>query len=427
MTEQDKSAIPQPPAAIANPQRRSLLRGAGLFGGGLLAGGLGAGAWFGKLAKPVDPAQQVVPYRGRHQAGITTPAAQEAIFIALDVLAKDRQGLQATLQLLTERIAFLTQGGPAPVDHPKMPPPDSGLLGSNISADGLSITVAAGASLFDQRFGLQAQRPRQLSQMQAFANDALDASWCDGDLLLQCCANSRETVIHAVRDIIKHSPDKLAARWKMDGFLPAGAVRHSSTPINLFGFKDGTGNPDTADAAQMDALVWVDDKDKEPAWAKGGSYVAIRLIRFTLEQWDRTPLGEQQGIFGRDKASGAPLGKAHEFDDPGFAADPHGQQVPLDSHMRRAEPRQHGRHDARLLRRSYSYSLGLTKSGQLDMGLVFICFQSNLQTGFIATQHRLDGEPLEEYIKPFGGGYFFALPGVSGSDYLGASLLQAAG
>jgi deferrochelatase/peroxidase EfeB len=66
--------------------------------------------------------------------------------------------------------------------------------------------------------------------MPAFPNDALDAAWCDGDLLLQCCANSRETVIHAVRDIIKHCPDKLAARWKMDGFLPAAAVRHAAPP-----------------------------------------------------------------------------------------------------------------------------------------------------------------------------------------------------
>jgi deferrochelatase/peroxidase EfeB len=93
----------------------------------------------------------------------------------------------------------------------------------------------------------------------------------------------------------------------------------------------------------------------------------------------------------------------------------------------RAVPRLHGRHDARLLRRSYSYSLGLTKSGQLDMGLVFVAFQANLQTGFVATQQRLNGEPLEEYIKPFGGGYFFALPGVEAGGYLGQSLLAAAG
>ena len=426
MTQQDKHT-PQPAVSgQPDPQRRNLLRGAGLFGGGMLAGGLGVGAWWQQRASR-DPATEQVPFNGVHQAGVTTPTPQEAIFIAFDVLARDRQGLQETLQLLTRRIAYLTRGGPAPVDAPKLPPPDSGLLGDTVAPDGLTITVALGAALFDGRFGLQALRPKHLTQMPAFPNDALDAAWCDGDLLLQCCANSRETVIHAVRDIIKHCPDKLAARWKMDGFQPAAAVRHGSTPINLLGFKDGTGNPDAADSTQMDALVWVGDKDGEPAWARGGSYAVVRLIRFTMEQWDRTPLGEQQGIFGRDKHSGAPLGKQQEFDDPHFAADPHGQQVPLDSHMRRAEPRQHGRHDAKLMRRSYSYSLGLTKSGQLDMGLVFVSFQANLQTGFIATQQRLNGEPLEEYIKPFGGGYFFALPGVEAGGYLGQSLLAAAG
>jgi len=60
------------------------------------------------------------------------------------------------------------------------------------------------------------------------------------------------------------------------------------------------------------------------------------------------------------------------------------------------------------------------------MGLLFLAFQQDVKTGFEAIQNRLNGEPLEEYIKPIGGGYFFALPGVPDRDsYLGQSLLRS--
>jgi deferrochelatase/peroxidase EfeB len=40
-------------------------------------------------------------------------------------------------------------------------------------------------------------------------------------------------------------------------------------------------------------------------------------------------------------------------------------------------------------------------------------------------QNRLKGEPLEEYILPVGGGFFFMLPGVAGSDrFLGDQLVD---
>ena len=67
-------------------------------------------------------------------------------------------------------------------------------------------------------------------------------------------------------------------------------------------------------------------------------------------------------------------------------------------------------------------ALGLV-AGQLDQGLAFVSFQRSLADGFLAVQGRLNGEPLEEYIRGEGGGFFFALPGAQPGGHLGDGLL----
>ncbi len=96
---------------------------------------------------------------------------------------------------------------------------------------------------------------------------------------------------------------------------------------------------------------------------------------------------------------------------------------PLDSHIRLAPPQTPG--SRQTLRHGFNDSRGRTRAGQLDLGLLFACFQNDLDEGVIAIQRRLDGKPLEEYIEPFGGG-FYVLPGVpDATGDIGQSMVEA--
>lgn len=373
-----------------------------------------------------------VDWIGAHQAGVTTPRPANGMIASFSVVARTADELEDLFRRLTDRIAFLTMGGTPPARDPRMPPANSGILGPVIRPDALTVTVSLGASLFDNRDWLRPLKPLRLSRMESFPNDALNAAMCHGDLTLQICANTQDTTIHALRDIIRNLPDRLVLKWKQEGNVPVvmpapdGSVESAR---NFLGFRDGSANPDANDIREMERIVWVGPDRGEPAWAQGGSYQLVRIIRNFVERWDRTPLGEQERIMGRVRDTGAPLDRlaGSEFEVPDYPADPEGVLTPLDSHIRLANPRTPESDENLMLRRPFNYSNGVTGSGQLDQGLLFICYQADLEKGFITVQRRLDGEPLEEYIKPVGGGYFFTLPGVaSASDHLGSGLIAAA-
>ncbi len=387
---------------------------------GLLGGAIGAAAAVpiamqaGDSASADSESASSYPFEGTHQQGIVTPAQEAACYVALDVVATTRAQLVAALRTLTTTARFLTTGGTPPDNGLLAPAWDSGVLGSDIPADGLTVTVSVGAGLFDHRFGLKAHKPRHLRRMDEFAGDALDRSVCDGDLLIQVCAHHRDTVVHAVRQLLRETRGALAVRWRRDGFM--SPPRPSGTPRNLLGFKDGTANPPATDPTLMDRLVWTSAGSGEPAWVAGGSYHVVRVIRMLVEFWDRISVVEQQNIFGRERDTGAPLTGSHEFDAPDFLNDSTGDVIRFDAHIRLANPRTEDTADQRMLRRSYNYDAGVEANGNLDMGLIFTCFNADLDRQFATVQRRLAGEPLGDYISPFGGGYYFALPGVTGAD-----------
>lgn len=433
MAHDQKTMSDQPSVGT---DRRKILLGLGVAAGALTSGLAAQDARANDKQVTDAPeshrtdVEQKVPFYGFHQAGVVTPRPANGMFVSLDVIADTPADFDKMMRKLTERIVFLTQGGTPPELDPKLPPADSGLLGPVVHPDNLTITVGLGNSMFETRPWLKRLKPRRLQQMKQFQNDALDAELCHGDLSLQFCSNTADTNIHALRDILKNMPEYLVPRWKQEGSVPPVLPQADGTvpsARNFLGFRDGSANPNSNDKPMMDEIVWVGKEHGEPEWAVGGTYQAVRIIRNFVERWDRTPLGEQERIIGRKKMSGAPMDGVKEADVPDYTKDPQGKVTRLDAHIRLADPRTPEARKNLILRRPFNYSNGITKNGQLDQGLLFIAYQSDLERGFITVQSRLDGEPLEEYIKPIGGGYFFVLPGArEAGDYLGRKLAEAA-
>lgn len=202
---------------------------------------------------------------------------------------------------------------------------------SRVRATNAEVTLAVGASLFDGRFGLGKQKPRRLGEMPGFPNDVLDPAQCGGDLLVQVCATDAQTAREAAEQI------KMAAgvspKWSINGFRDENSNTADGRPStrDLFGFREGAGNPDPRDSELMDRLVWVQPGGDEPEWAVGGTYQVVRLIRFAPALWDAESVARQEAVIGRRRSDGAPLGQAGETAAFDYANDQSGQTIALDA------------------------------------------------------------------------------------------------
>lgn len=420
--------------------RRAFLSGAGATAlAGLVAAcssdddaaAEGSGETPAPTPEPANPAQAATPaaepvaFRSIHQNGVLLAPTSAGIVAAFDVVVGDRAALTTLMQELSGEIERLMNGEPPLDSEGFRPPADAGLIDADSTTAGLAITVGVGSSLFDDRFGLTDRTPRELIPMPVFFNDRLvRPELSHGDIVFTVTGPSHQATTHALHQIVRLTDRRLRLRWVQEGYndlLPPAPDRVAPTR-NLMGFRDGTSNLDTADDAAMRDHVWIGDDDGEPDWAVGGTYQAVRIIRMLIEFWATAALVRQEQIFGRHRDTGAPLGQALESDEPIFAADRTDEGVPRRSHIRLANPRIP--ETGRILRRGFSYRNGVdVTSATLDQGLLFVAYQRSLRTGFLAAQARLDGEPLEDYVKPVGGGLFLVLPGPGTDGWLGERLL----
>ncbi len=409
MTTSGDSDTPAPTTSVS---RRGLLAA----GGAVAATSVGVAAGYALAGQPTEPAaapeadDSLVPFHGPHQAGIATQPQTHAAFLAFDLRgATDRAAAVRLMKLLTDDARRLTAATPVLGDQE----PELARTPAR-----LTFTFGFGPRFFTQ-LGLTQRQPSGLTELPAFGIDQLKPQFCDGDLLVQVCADDPLVLAHAVRQVIKTTRSFAKPRWVQRGFTqPRVALHGAEVSRNLMGQLDGTVNPVPA-TPDFDAVVWA---GPQTGWFAGGTTLVLRRITMQLDTWDELDTPDKELTIGRRLASGAPLTGTAATDQADFAAvDANGLPViPPFSHMARARPHQQ---NDRFLRRPYNYDDSNVESGA-DAGLLFVTYQADIAAQYLPVQQRLaEQDLLNAWTVPIGSAVFALPPGCDENGYIGEGLL----
>ncbi|HEY3670035.1 MAG TPA: Dyp-type peroxidase [Acidimicrobiia bacterium] len=326
----------------------------------------------------------------------------------------------------------------------------------------LTVTVSFSASAMDALEVPAALRPQDLVAAPWDALGIAPAVPAAGDVLVQICTDSPYVAEHVLRRI-EHSLDgRMQVVWCVAGdqrFTSRSGRVNAGEARALNGFLDGTANLDPAQSDDDYALVFIDPdvvaaypsnppagqqpqsaygpnnnpvfpplRDKptfEPPWTRDGTYLFVQAIVLEVTGWDKTSLTDQEHAVGRYKVSGTALDlpddPSHRNDTPAYAANPSDETVPVDSHIRKSNPR--GPEDAlrRIYRRGYPLMIA-DGSGAMRRGLLFESFSrsTSTQVEFILRAWMLNPDfprpsaGKDKLIAFFSatlcGGYYFAPP-----------------
>lgn len=379
------------------PSRRQLL-----LGGAAVAAGAAAAETTRAVLDSPTPAPGAAPVQGFRgttatggtQAGVDRPLPPLA-HLHLHVLtapasARSRAGIGAVLATLGERVLELVAAAQA-----------------GAPAGDLTVQVGIGSELLALA-GLADAPDVRLPEFLGSA--ALAPERRGGDLFLQVAAERPELVTGAVDALLAALPG-FAPRWSQVGYRPLG---DGAVTRNPFGYEDGIVQPATTDG--VPDHVWLADGP-----LAGATVGVVRRFELDVAAFHRLPAAEQDGVFGRERATSVPLsGGAPRADVNLGAKSPSGAYlVPADAHVRAAHP---SFVDVTvMLRRGYGFRE--TVDGAADRsGLLFISYQDDLAV-FTRTQQRMDRtDRLMQLATPTAEAGFLVLPGFDRDRPLGSTL-----
>ncbi len=352
----------------------------------------------------------------RLQEGIIGPKEkirrhQHTAILCFNVLAgtTPRQLLEG-FEALAERIRVLKQGRPEREQEPW-------LIAGNPFA--LTATWAFGASLFDRpEFGLAPLKPRGLRRMpDSFPmeerDEGFDRALGEADLLIQFSCAHFFPLFRAVNSVTKPGRLPFALAGYHRGFQRAD-------DRGMLRFFDGTSN---LSPKERETLVPTTGADQRQDWCDGGTFMVFRKLREDVREWEALDQAEQERRIGRRKVDGFPLGAPeglpHDhptFREPDFIGE--NRQVPLESHVRKMNPRQGVSPATKIFRRGWPYFDGFALDGRMLAGLLFVSYQRDLGSfeiirsswmphGFPSGGTPADGILRSKVIHLVTGGYYF--------------------
>jgi deferrochelatase/peroxidase EfeB len=362
---------------------------------------------------------------GGPQSGVLNRPPEHELLMAFNFAEpRTRQACSDTLEQLR---ALLRRELHSDVDTPDTdtdktkPFSETGELGFRDGFDRghLTVTVGFSAAALDAL-----EVPAQLRPQ-----DLVSAPWAEigitpvtptpGDVLLEICTDSPYVAEHLQRRIEHVLNGRLQTVFCIAGdqrFTSRSGRVNAGEARALNGFLDGTANLDPAHNDDDYVLVFVNPdlvsdypanppagqpqpgygpnnspafpslRDKptfEPPWTRDGTYLFVQAIGLATPGWDETALGAQEQVIGRFKRSGAALDvpddDVHRNDPPAFAGNPADEQVPVNAHIRKANPRGPDDVKRRIFRRGYPLMIA-DGSGPMRRGLVFQSFSRSTST-----------------------------------------------